>query len=362
MTKDRKADHVDICLNKAVNANYNYWEDVHLVHRALPELDFDEIDTTVTLFNKELKAPIIIAAMTGGFKDDKYDAEVINGNLAAGAAAAGIGMGVGSQRRAIVEHENESTFTIVKEHDVPLVIGNIGAPQLVPQKDGRKPLTLDELKAALELIDADILAVHLNYLQEICMVDGEKNAHDCLDAIGGFAKELPILVKETGAGISNEMAIKLRDAGVAGFDVGGLSGTSFAAVEMHRAERAGDKLHQRLGSTLWNWGIPTPICILESNVGLPMIATGGLRTGLDVARTLVLGANAGGIAKNLLGAAVESSEAVTDLINIIINELKSTMFLLGAKTPADLAGCNYILTGTTMEWRKQRQGQLLGRF
>ena len=358
MTSDRKADHIDICLNKPISASYNYWDDVQLVHNALPELNLNEIDTEITLFNKKLAAPIIISAMTGGFKTDKYDSEVINSNLAMGAAACGIGMGVGSQRVAVIGNELERTYSVVKFHKVPLVIGNIGAPQLVPQVDFDSTLTVDDIKSAMELVGADIMAVHLNYLQEVCMVGGDMNAKGGLFAITQMVKEVPILAKETGAGISREAALQLKNAGCAGLDVGGLGGTSFAAVEMHRAQQLGKKVHKRLGKTFWNWGIPTPISVLEANCGLPMIATGGIRNGIDVARAIVLGANAGGIARKLLKAAITSGEAVTELLKVIILELKSTMFLLGAKNIEELQKCNYILTGTTNQWYTQLREQI----
>jgi len=354
MTSDRKADHVDICLTKPVDSEYNYWDDIHPVHHAVPELDFDEVDCSVTIFGKKLNAPIIIAAMTGGFSTDKYDAETINGNLAAAAAAVGIGMGVGSQRAAAAKREHESTFSVVKEHKVPLVIGNIGAPQLVRQKDGNNPLTLEDLKYAKELISADLIAVHLNYLQEVCMLDGDLNASGCLDAVRAMAKEIPLLAKETGAGISRETAMLLMDAGCAGIDIGGLSGTSFAAVEKHRADRYDDAVHSRIGETFWNWGIPSPISVLEANIGLPVIATGGIRTGLDAARALMLGANAAGIARRILPAAIESEEAVTKLLETIILELKGAMFLTGARTAADLSKRNCIITGDTLLWYNER--------
>jgi isopentenyl-diphosphate delta-isomerase len=360
MSVDRKADHVDICLTKPVDADYNYWDDVHPVHHSLPEFGFDEIDTSVTLFDKKLKAPLLIAAMTGGFQSDKYDAKVINGNLAAGAAAAGIGMGVGSQRVAVVNHEHEDTFSVVKDHDVPLVLGNIGAPQLIDQKEGKRPLGKEELEYARELIGADAIAVHLNYLQEVAMVDGDLNAEGCLDAIKALAKDVPLVAKETGAGISREVAMLLLDAGMIGIDVGGLSGTSFAAVEKHRADVKDDRLHARVGETFWNWGIPTPISVLEADVGLPIIATGGIRNGLDTARAIMLGASSAGIARRILPAAVKSSDAVAEELETIILELKSAMFLLGARSIDALNKRNFIFTGDTLLWYNQRLIQLRG--
>jgi isopentenyl-diphosphate delta-isomerase len=360
MTSDRKADHVDICLTKPVDAYYNYWDDIHPVHHALPELDFNEIDCSTTIFGKTLSAPIVIAAMTGGFYTDKYDAEAINGNLAAAAAKAGVGMGVGSQRVAATRHEHESTFSVVKEHDVPLVIGNLGVPQLVRQKDGRDPLTIEDLKYAKDLIGADLIALHLNFLQEVCMVEGDLNAAGCLDAINGFATEIPVLAKETGAGITREVAMLLANAGCAGMDIGGLSGTTFAAVEKHRAEQYDDPVHARIGETYWNWGIPTPISVIEANVGIPLIATGGIRTGLDCARAVMMGAASAGIARRLLPAAVKSESAVTELLETIILELKSAMFLLGARNINDLRKRKYIITGDTLLWYNERLMQRPG--
>lgn len=355
MTETRKAQHIEICLSKPVSAHYNFWDDVQLVHRALPELNFDSINTRVTLFGKQLKAPLVISAMTGGFKTEKYDAETINGNLAAGAAAAGIGMGVGSQRMAVSDSGFESTYSVVRKHNVPLIIGNIGAPQLVQQDDGKVPLTVDDIKKAVDLIGADIMAVHLNFLQEVCMVDGDLNAEGCLEAIKSLSNDIPLLAKETGAGISREMAVELKNAGVAGIDIGGLGGTSFAAVEKFRAEDAGDKTRRHIGETFWDWGIPSPVSVLEADIGLPIIATGGIRNGLDAARALVLGASAAGIAGRLLAAAVESSEAVEEQLNITIMELKAAMFLMGAGKISDLQERKYILTGPALEWYSQRK-------
>ena len=345
MVFERKADHIDICLNKDVNATQNYWNNVHMLHKALPEVDMDEIDCSVELFGKTLAAPIVISAITGGFDG----AEKINRNLAEGAARAGVGLGLGSQRAAVEHIELAPTYDCIKDYDVPLVIGNIGAPQLIEQKN-KPAFGIEGCKRAMEMIDADILAIHLNYLQEIVQPEGDLNANGCLEAIGDIAKEMPVLAKETGAGLSRDVAQDLRVKGVLGFDVGGLGGTSFSAVEYHRAMNKNEETLARLGETFWNWGIPTPLSILEADVGLPIIATGGLNTGLDAAKAISLGAIAGGYSRKLLAPAMESADAVEKELNMLIAELKGAMLLTGAANIEALQDVPVIVTGILSEW------------
>ncbi|MDD4307516.1 MAG: type 2 isopentenyl-diphosphate Delta-isomerase [Thermoplasmata archaeon] len=345
MKFERKADHIEICLNKDVNASRKYWDDINMLHRALPELDMDRIDTSVELFGRKLAAPIIISAITGGFEG----AEKVNRNLAKAAAEVGVGMGVGSQRPALEHVELAQSYEVVREFDVPLMIGNVGAPQLVEQRK-RHAFGPDDCKKAMEMIDADILAVHLNFLQEIVQPEGDTKAKGCTEAIGKIAKQIPVLVKETGAGLSRDIAQELRLKGVKGFDVGGLGGTSFSAVEFHRAVNRNEETLSRLGETFWNWGIPTPVSILDADVGLPIIATGGLCTGLDAAKALALGASAGGFSRKMLKPATESSEAVVKELNMIIAELKAAMFLTGSSNIQDLQSAQMVVTGHLSEW------------
>ncbi|MCK5309276.1 MAG: type 2 isopentenyl-diphosphate Delta-isomerase, partial [Thermoplasmata archaeon] len=292
-----------------------------------------------------LAAPIVISAITGGFDG----AEKINRNLAEGAARAGVGLGLGSQRAAVEHNELAPTYECIKDYDVPLVIGNIGAPQLIEQKN-KPAFGTDGCKRAMEMIDADILAIHLNYLQEIVQPEGDLNANGCLEAIGDIAKEMPVLAKETGAGLSRDIAQDLRLKGVKGFDVGGLGGTSFSAVEYHRAMSKNEETLARLGETFWNWGIPTPLSILEADVGLPIIATGGLNTGLDAAKAISLGAIAGGYSRKLLAPAMESADAVEKELNMLIAELKGAMLLTGAANVDALQNVPVIVTGILSEW------------
>ncbi|MBR2093334.1 MAG: type 2 isopentenyl-diphosphate Delta-isomerase, partial [Candidatus Methanomethylophilaceae archaeon] len=234
--KSRKADHIEICKNERTAPGYCYWNDVRLVHNALPEIDYDDIDMSCRLFGEKLEFPLVVTAITGGFEGAKK----INANIASACADLGIGMGVGSERAGITGVCPES-YSVIKDYDVPLVIGNVGAPQLVRQKD-KEPFSRDDVVAAMELIDADIMAVHLNFLQEVVQPEGDMNAAGCRDAIRSLARDLPILAKETGAGISKDVAMRLKGIGVQGIDIAGMGGTSFAAVELHRAMEAGDNV------------------------------------------------------------------------------------------------------------------------
>jgi len=341
----RKNDHVEICARENLSQDYFYWDDVKLVHNPLPEIDLDEIDTSSTLFGQKLKAPIIISAMTGGYGK----AEEINGNLAAVAEEFGIGMGVGSQRAALENPELARTYSVIKEFNVPLRIGNLGVPQLIKQGD-KNPLDIEDGKAAMEMVDAHILAIHMNFLQEIVQPEGDTKTKGSLKALERFASALPVLAKETGAGVPKETALRLKKAKVRGIDVGGLGGTSFSAVEYYRARSAGDSTRQNIGRTFWDWGIPTPVSVVVASVGLPIVATGGLRSGLDIARAVAIGASAGGMAGRLLPAALESKEALTIELATIVHELKAAMFLVGAKDIDELASTKAIITGRSKEW------------
>ena len=319
----RKGDHVEIVANEDLSQDYVYWDDIKLVHNPLPEVDLEEVDTSVTIFGRRLKAPLIISAMTGGYGK----AEEINRNLASVAEDFGIGMGVGSQRAALENPEVARTYSVIKEFEIPLRIGNLGVPQLIKQ-GLTAPLGIEEGKAAMEMVDAHMLAVHLNYLQEIVQPEGDTKSKGGLKALEKFASALPVIAKETGAGVPRETALKLKKAKVRGIDVGGLGGTSFSAVEYFRAKSAGDSSRANIGRTFWDWGIPTPVAVVVANVGLPVIATGGLRSGLDVARAITIGASSAGMAGRLLPAALEGKDALTREINTIIDELKAAMFLV----------------------------------
>ena len=346
----RKAEHVKIVLGKDVEGRYRYWNDVQLIHRALPEIDFDEVDPSVTLLGKKLAAPIVITGMTGGFPD----AAKINDNLARAAAEVGIAMGVGSERAAILKGQYPESYSCVARHPVPLKFANIGAPQIVPQKPGDRIVGPDDVRAAMDLIHADVLAIHLNFLQEIVQPEGDRRARGCLEKIGEMAEKFPVLVKETGAGLSREVAEQLRDRSVKAFDVSGTGGTSFAAVEHYRAVEQGAEREARVGKTFWDWGIPSPISVLELvPLGLPVIASGGVRSGLDVARAVALGASAAGTAGGMLRVAATDFESTRKELDFLVHEVKVAMFLTGSRTVSDLQKAPYLLTGESRLWRRR---------
>ena len=330
-TEERKRDHVEIALQEPIAAHHNYWNDVILTHNALPEINLEEIDTTTTLFGKILKAPIIIAGMTGGYPEGKQ----INENLASAAEHFQIGMGVGSQRSALENNELKDTYSIINNYEIPLKIANIGASQIVLW-DKEKILT--NAQKIIDIIDADVLAICLNFLQEAVQPEGEAHAKGCLQTIKMISEELstPILIKESGAGISESVAEQLAETNIVGIDVGGAGGTSFSAVEYYRAKMKNDIFNMREGETFWDWGIPTPKSILEvgkaTNWELPIIATGGIRNGLDVAKAIVLGASTAGIARALLKPATVDKQTTILELETIIKELRTAMFLVGADT------------------------------
>ncbi len=349
----RKSDHVEICLRDDILSSTNYWDDVQLVHCALPEVDLEAVDLSTELLGVQLGAPLVIASMTGGHGHGK----VINDNLAAAAAELRIPMGVGSQRPALEHPEYAETFTPIKDHDVPLVIANLGAPQLIDQREGRA-VDADDIRGLMDLIGADVLAVHLNFLQEVAQPEGDTRAAGVQEAIAELSEEIPIIAKETGAGISHPVAMELLEAGVKAIDVGGAGGTSFAAVE---AVRSGERnMHQlaKLGWTFKDWGIPTPVSVIEcSAVGLPVIATGGIRHGLDAARALVLGATAAGLARTVLAPAVEGRERTMEALLELVRELRAAMFLVGAASVADMQVQQFILSDRIMAWLARFEGE-----
>ena len=344
----RKADHIEIALEENVCGGYRYWDDVKMVHCALPEVDMSEIDTSCEIFGRKLAFPLIVTAITGGYPK----AEKINSNLAEACQELQIGMGVGSERAA-VENGADASYTILKEYDVPLRIGNVGAPQLIRQ-NRKKAFTMDQVKQAMEIIEADVMAIHLNFLQEVAQPEGDTNAKGCLEAIRKVAQEVPSIVKETGAGISHDVAMKLKGSGIIGMDISGTGGTSFSAVERFRAERLGDARCADIGKVFSDWGIPAPASVLEANVGLPIIASGGLEDGLQVAKALALGASCGGIARGVLKEALISPKAVEERLILIREELRAAMFLTGSANVASLSSKDCIVTGKTAEWIGQK--------
>ena len=350
----RKADHLRLSAESDVDALAGpYWDDIHLVHDALPNVDHDGIDLATEFLGRTLSAPLLIAGMTGGHRT----AHDVNAVLARAAERHGLGMGVGSQRAALRNADLAYTYTVVRrEAPTALLIGNIGAPQLIAQ-GALPPLSVDEIRSAVAMIGADALAVHLNFLQESVQPEGERRARGARAAIRHVVETLaplPVLAKETGAGISRETAAQLTDLGIRALDVGGVGGTSFAAVEGLRASAQGDRSSQRLGELLRDWGLPTPVSIVGvCRVGVPVIATGGIRSGLDAAKALALGATLVGVARPLLQAALEGDQAVDAWIGQFLHELRTALFLTGSGDAASLRAKPLVVTGLTRVWIDQ---------
>lgn len=326
--QERKADHLRINLERDVKASRNPWDDIRLRHNALPEIARAEVDLRLELFGRRLSAPVIISGMTGGAPE----AKVVNRNLAHAAAQLGLAMGVGSQRAALVQPDLEPTYSCVRDFEVPLRLANIGIPQLIEWGEKR---AFDMARKCVEMVDAHVLAVHLNFLQEAVQPEGDTNARGGLHAITNLAKvfRVPLLVKETGAGIGEPVARALMRTGIKGIDVGGWGGTSFSAVEVYRAEKQQDELRARLGTTFWDWGLPTPLALKEVadavDGKIHVIATGGIRNGLDAAKALALGADAVGVAGAILPAAAHSPEATIKELKFFLEEVRTALFLGG---------------------------------
>jgi isopentenyl-diphosphate delta-isomerase len=332
MLEQRKAEHLNINLQKDVSFPRltTGLEQYRFVHNALPEIAWDEVRLTTTFLGKELQTPLLISSMTGG----TVQARRINHQLAQGAQVAGIAMGLGSLRAALEEPHLADTFRVRHRAPDVLLLANLGAAQL---NTGFGP---GECQHAVDLTDADALILHLNPLQEALQADGDTNWHGLLAKIEAVCHELrvPVVVKEIGWGISARIARQLVDAGVSAIDVAGAGGTSWSQVEMHRAPT--ERL-RRVGAEFADWGIPTADAVIEVRAALPhipLVASGGLRTGMDLAKALALGADLGGMAGPFLKAANVSAQAVADLAAEMADVLRTVMFCLGITTVEVLKG------------------------
>lgn len=340
-TTGRKYDHLRICLDGDAEFGNPGFDDVRLVHNAIPEIDFDEITVETEFLNRTVGSPLVISAMTGGHSAT-HD---VNKTLAAAAEKYNLVMGVGSQRAALEDKSLEKSFSVVRD-TAPnaFLAANIGAVQLAEHG-------MDWAQRAVEMIDANALCVHLNFLQEAIQPEGECRAKGVLDALREVCKEskVPVIVKETGSGLSGPVAAALFDCGAAAVDVGGFGGTSWAKIEGLRC--AGDKALRSKGEVFLEWGIPTAVSVFEvSKIKKgAVISTGGLKTGLDIAKSAALGADMGGMALALLAPAHAGETQLFDKIDAIIEELKTAMFLTGSKTPKELANAKYYLTGVVRE-------------
>jgi isopentenyl-diphosphate delta-isomerase len=348
--KQRKIEHVSVALGQDISvAQRANWNDIQFVHQALPEVDLDEIDTSVNFLGHTLRYPIFISSLTGGHPD----VTSINRNLARAAEHYGLALGVGSQRAGIVNPAVTSSYAITREYAPnTFLIANIGAPQLIEQSR-HAAFTIEQAERAIDMIGANALAVHMNSLQEATQPEGDRRAVGEAAALKVLTSKVnvPLIAKETGAGVCREQALLLRSCGATAIDVGGAGGSSMPAMEAARSEARGDARTRNIGLLYRDWGIATPVSIVESSVaGLPLIATGGVRNGLDMARALALGATLAGMGFPFLKAASQSYEAVCELLETVVAELKVAMQLSGAATIRQLLQADLVVTGETRNW------------
>jgi isopentenyl-diphosphate delta-isomerase len=322
-TQSRKADHIRICLDEDVQCHQvtNGLERYRFTHCCLPEIDRSDIDLTTQFLGKQLQAPLLISSMTGGTEL----AQTINYRLATVAQRYKIAMGVGSQRVAVENPEVAPTFNVRSLAPDILLFANLGAVQL------NYSYGLDQCLRVVDWLEADALILHLNPLQECVQTKGDTNFRGLLAKIATLCQKLPVpvIAKEVGNGISAVMAQKLIEAGVQAIDVAGAGGTSWAKVE---SERATDAKQRRLGATFAEWGLPTAECITTIRAiapSIPLIASGGLRNGLEVAKAIALGADLAGLAQPFLEAACESETALEELVDVLMAEIATVLFCTG---------------------------------
>ena len=323
MLEQRKSDHIRINLDQDVTSSLTTGlERYRFVHQAVPELDLAQVDTATALLGKTLQAPVLISSMTGGTER----AQEINRRLARAAQSHGMAMGVGSQRAALLHPELADTFRVRDIAPDILLLANLGAVQLNYGYD------VEHCREAVEMIGADALILHLNPLQEAVQPECDVNFSGLLAKIESVCRTLgvPVIAKEVGWGISEQAARQLAGAGVAAIDVAGGGGTSWSEVEKHRATTPAQR---RIAGRFRAWGLPTAESLLMARRGapnLPIIASGGLRDGIDAAKCIALGASAAGIARRFLQAAAISAEAADEAAAETVAELRIAMFAAGA--------------------------------
>jgi len=355
-TERRKLEHLEVALKGGVEAtDTTMFEDVRLPHRALPELDLDDVNLETELFGVKVAAPVIISAITGGHKV----AAKVNETLARAAQTLRIAMGVGSQRAVLKDPRLEPTYRVARDvaPDVPL-IANIGASQLLTE------FKVEHVLKAVEMINANAIAIHLNPAQEALQREGTPRFKGVLNALRELIRRVPVpvVVKEVGSGIPYEDAVKLEKSGVEYLDVAGLGGTSWPAIEGLRLLKGGNNLGSIISEAFRNWGIPTAasVCEVVAHTKLKVIASGGIRSGIDVAKALSLGAIASGIALPLLEPAYRGDvNGVINALKVIIEGLRVSMFLMGVRSVEELRRAKVIITGRLAQWLSIRASSYL---
>jgi isopentenyl-diphosphate delta-isomerase len=344
LISQRKIEHLKIVIEKDVlSRQQSLLGDIKLIHQALPELDFEQIDLSCQFFGKPLKAPLMIASMTGGAKMAKK----LNRGLAEVAAKHGIAFGVGSQRIMLRHPEMTEDFAVRKWIGDGVLLGNIGAVQL----DEYSPEVISEMVKAIE---ADGVCIHLNIGQELMQQEGHRQFKGITENIRRVVEKLDgrVIVKETGAGLSPEALKKLSSSGVKYIDISGAGGTSWTKVEMYRAPKA---VLQQTAATFADWGNPSAFSIIAANrimeKSVKIIASGGVYTGLDIARAIAAGADMAAMARPVLLAFMEKGKTgANELIETMINELKTAMLLTGAKDIFNLKRVARVYTGELRQW------------
>jgi len=350
-TSKRKIEHVMIAERDEIDLSVrggSWFKYVILEHNALPEGSFDDVDLSWNFLGYDLSAPIIIEGMTGGHEDTLP----INKALAEAAQRIGVAIGVGSQRAALTNDSVIDTFLVVRNraHDVP-VIANLGVSHIIGEQGP------ENAKRAVDMIRADALAIHLNPLQELLQPEGSTDFSNSLISIREVIRELdvPVIVKEVGAGISATVAKYLVEIGVHAIDVAGVGGTSWALIEGERSPHGSIK--KEAASHFFDWGIPTPCAILEvSSLDTITIGSGGVRSGLDAAKCIALGAHAAGAARPFFVSALsEGVEGIVKKLEAFIYELKVALFLTGSLTPSQLRlSKKYVLLEPLKSWVEGR--------
>ncbi|MHC1740960.1 MAG: type 2 isopentenyl-diphosphate Delta-isomerase [Anaerolineaceae bacterium] len=334
----RKNDHIRINLEEDVQSGITTGlENFRFEHCALPEIDLNEIDLTTHFLGHTLAMPLLISSMTGG----TTESELINTHLAQAAQAAHVALGLGSQRAALERASALNSFRLRRfAPDIP-IFANIGAVQL------NYGISAVECRELVEMSSADALILHLNPLQEALQPEGQTNFSHLLPKINNLCRNLrvPVIVKEVGWGISAKVVQQLINAGVAAIDIAGAGGTSWSQVEMFRN---GDETSRRIASHFRSWGIPTALAlksVRQLDSSIPLIASGGLQTGIDMAKCIALGADMCGMAGRLLKAATISTEVVIEIFEELHKELTITMFSCGARNLQTLKNTGLLEVG-----------------